>query len=108
MMAERAGSFSAGADGVTLHAELPGFPSVTATVIGNAAPVPWSGVQPSIALPLGSGPVGYWTGDGPPPSIAEVQASLSSAAAAALATESRYGPLAPLWEGLCSVLAWNT
>jgi hypothetical protein len=109
MMEERAGIFSVGADGRSLSAELPGFSTVVATVLGDAAPVPskCGAAELCIAVPLESA-VGYWTGSGAPPSVADAQSAISAAAAAALAAEAPFGELAPLWEGLCSALAWST
>lgn len=107
MMEERAGTFFAGADGRTLSADLPGFPSVTATALSAVAPG-CVVAAPCISLPLGSGIAGYWTGLGTPPSLADAQTAIVAAAAAALASEAPFGDLAPLWEGLSSALAWNT
>ena len=111
MMAERAGTLSAGADGLTLSAELPGFAPVTATALsGGPPPAPWNcgSAQPCFALSLAGGAAGYQTGAGPPINVAAAQAAVNVAAAAALAAEAPFGALAPLWEGLCSALAWNT
>jgi hypothetical protein len=110
MMEERAGSLSAGADGRSLSAELPGFSTVVAAALGDVPPVPsrcGGSAELCIALPLSS-PVGYWTGAGTPPSVAEAQSAIATAAAAALAAETPFGDLAPLYEGLRSALAWNT
>ena len=115
MMAERAGNFSAGADGRTLHADLPGFAPVTATALGATgrgdASVPWA-AAPALLLPLdGGGPVGYYaTASGaPPPSVdAALEACAAAAAACAAAQAAAFGPRADLWEGLSSVLAWNS
>jgi hypothetical protein len=107
MMQERAGAFSAGADGRTLSADLPGFPSVTATALSGVAPS--CAAAPCISLPLGGGFAGFWTGAGAPPSVTDAQTALSAAAAEARASEDfAFGDLAPLWEGLSSALAWST
>jgi hypothetical protein len=111
MMAERAGNFSLDSSGNILHADLPGFPSVTTTGLGTPAlPVacPGADAQLCFSLSLSNGPAGYWTGVSTPPTINTAQAAIAVGAAAALAAEVIYGDLAPLWEGMNSALGWNT
>lgn len=114
MMSERAGTFSTTSLG-TLRADLPGFASVTATAMGDAAPVAvpdcsGAGIVGDVcfALPLGTGPVGFYTGAGAPPSVAAAQAAIAAAAAATRASEARFGELESLYQGMNSALAWNT
>jgi hypothetical protein len=119
MMAERAGALSAGADGRTLHAALPGFAPVTATALGQSAPArrrqrSGSADAPALALALSDGgaPVGFVAGgdpSAPPPTPASAAAAIAAAAAAtAAAQQAEFGALAGLWEGTASVIAWNS
>jgi len=113
MMAERAGSFWGSADNKTLHADLPGYGSVTVLALGvSAATVDSSSAVPVLSLPLGLGyPVGYFASasGATPPSLQAAQDAIATAAVACAAAQTAaYGPLAPLWEGLSSALAWNT
>ena len=117
MMAERAGALSAGADGASLHAELPGFAPVTARALGQAVRG-WrrvgSGDAPTLALALSDGgpPVGVYAGgdpSAPAPSVASAAAAVAAAAAATAAAQAaEFGALAGLWEGTASVIAWNS
>ena len=73
-MSERAASAQLCGGGQAICAAAPGFDDVTATALGAVA-VPWGGggAGPVLALPLGGGTAGYFTGPGPVPSVAAVQ-----------------------------------
>ena len=109
MMDERPGSFSGGAGTAqALVATVPGFGSVTVTAVGATSVVfPNATGDVYFALPLG-GVVGYVTGAAPPPSVADIQASIAAARAIVVASKSRYGDLADIYEAMESILTWNT
>ena len=124
MMAERAGAFTGSAANLTLSAALPGFAPVTVTALGAggssssgsacSSAVPGAAADaPCLLLPLGAGsPVGYFASPSgaPPPTLPAALAALGAAAQAAQAEQAAaFGAqLAPLWNGLASVLAWNS
>jgi putative isomerase len=112
MARERAGAFSAGLDGSSITADLPGFPSITLHAVG-ASPVPFQANRsvPTLALPLdpegaGAGVVGYYTGQ--PTTVPVMQASIAAAKAVQAQEKTRWGPLADVYDPMASVLAWNT
>ena len=114
MMEERFGTFALSADRASVSAALPGFPSVTVRAVGVAPATFSKGGDVYLALPLdagsgsGSGVVGYATGAAAPPPVADMQAAIAAARAVVLASFTKYGELADIYEAISSVLAWNT
>lgn len=95
------------AGGAVFAADCPGFPTSSIFPAG-AVPQPFPKAGPlAVALPLGGGPVGYSSGGAFP--VAVMQAAIDDASARQQAILARWGPeLAPLYEPIASILAWNT
>ena len=106
MLWERVGIISASGPGA-VRAVTPGFPDTTVFAAG-ATPAPWKGDATQWALPLNGGAVGYSTGAAPA-TVAAMQIAVDAARARQAAIVNAWGPeLAPLYEPMASVIAWNT
>jgi hypothetical protein len=95
------------AGGAAFAADCPGFPTAAIFTAG-AAPLPFPAAGAlAVALPLGGGAVGYSSGGAAP--VAAMQAAIDDASTRQQAILARWGPeLAPLYEPIASILAWNT
>ena len=93
--------------GAAFAADCPGFTTTVIYPVGaSPQPFPKAGSL-AVALPLGGGPVGYSSGGITP--VAGMQAAIDAASARQQAILARWGPeLAPLYEPIASILAWNT
>jgi hypothetical protein len=84
----------------------PGFADTVIYAAGATAP--WSGDDETWSFRLDAGPVGYSTGAAPV-SVAAMAAAIEAARARQDAIIAAWGPeLAPLYEPMASVIAWNT
>ena len=112
MLWNRAGWFNLSSDWTYINATRPGFYDIRAFVSGDPFSFPLGGdtyLAQSLApaAPNGTSAVGFSTGRAY--SVAEIQAAVQQARAAQAATSQSYPPdLRDVYEGVQSIIAWNT
>lgn len=111
MLWGRYGSFAQDGTSKVITASVPGFPPVSAFPVDASTLVPFpNATQASyFAFQLGTQPgsvCGFSTGQAY--SLPVMQASIAAGAAYMAALPAAYGDLAPAYDAISSVIAWNT